>query len=131
MLIWSCSKSAGGKEFQLEGAFVSQIVVRVAALSITCLLICAAQKPFERLEQYPEGEQGATLRSLISVKDITTVSVALKAPYAATWSAVKVIAQKLDKLGNHPIIGVNEQSGRIQNGKIQLESMTLSGSLLD
>lgn len=109
---------------------MKQLNAVVVTLSCTLLLV-AAQKPFERVEQLPEGEQGGTLRSLTSVKDTHTETVTITASYAHAWAAVKAAAQKLDKLGKRPIVSVNEQSGRIQNGKIQLESMALSSTLMD
>jgi hypothetical protein len=108
------------------------LIFRAFILAIcACLQLVAAAKPFERVDKFPEGEQGGLLRSLTSVRDTNTVAVTVKVPVPLVWSAVKVVAQKFDKIGNRPIAGISEQSNRIQNGKIQLDSMILSGSLVD
>jgi hypothetical protein len=118
------------KESKKENAMHKVCILTLAVCS-ACLHLAAAEKAFERVDKFPEGEQGGTLRSMTSVRDTNTVTVSVKAPYEAVWSAIKVVAQKFDKIGNRPIVGVSEQSGRIQNGKIQLDSMILSGSLVD
>ena len=103
----------------------------MAILFATCVSVRSAQKPFQRVEEFPPGEQGASLGSLVKLSDLHTETITLKASYAATWVAVKRVAQKLDKVGGRPITGVNEQSGRIQNGRIRMGSLELSGKMLD
>jgi hypothetical protein len=127
LLFWEPAETSGN---QLGGAKMRKLLCAVMLCGIG-FHVAMAQKAFERVDKFPDGLQGSLVGSLTSVTDTKTVSVTLKVPYDATWSAVKAVAQKFDKLGKRPIVAINEASGRIQNGKIQVESMILSGSLMD
>jgi hypothetical protein len=83
-------------------------------------------KPFERVETFPAGEQDSGLGSLIP-KNVNTVTVDVSAPYAAVWPAVKAVAKRFDKVGNRPVVAIDEQSGRVQNGRITSDALIGSG----
>jgi hypothetical protein len=110
-------------------------VASIFAAGVVCITTCreitAATKAFERLDVFPEGKQGSGLRALAKVSDTNTVTVTLNAPAAAVWVAVKKTAQNFDRVGKRPVVGINDNGYRIQNGQIQLESLKLSGSLND
>ncbi len=84
--------------------------------------VLAATKPFERVEAFPAGEQGSG-KGLITPKSVTTETVTLDRPYAVVWSAVKVVARQFDKIGKRPLVGIDEEGGRVQNGKINLDAI--------
>lgn len=106
-----------------------RIGIAVVVFCGTALHVAVAQKAFERVDKFPDGEQGSALGSLVGIKDTNTVTVTLGVPADIAWPAVKAVAQKFDKIGHRPIVAINESSTRIQNGQINLESMATSGGL--
>lgn len=98
--------------------------IKLAILGIL-VAFCSAlggPKPFERVETFPAGEQQSAGKSIIGGRE-NTVAVILSAPYSAVWPAVKSVAQKFDKVGNRPIVGIDEHSGRVQNGRISSDAL--------
>lgn len=90
-----------------------------------------AKRGFERVEVFPAGKQGAGMRALVKLKDTNTVTVDIDRPDAIVWAAVKIVANKFDQLGRRPVVGINENAHRVQNGAIRTEDLRLSGSLND
>jgi len=74
----------------------------------------------ERVEQFPEGKQVNILVGglLSGLKDVNVETRVFDAPYNKVWSAAKLTAEKLDKVGKRPLVLVDEKNGRISNGVI-------------
>lgn len=106
----------------------NQIFLAIALATYGSAL--AATKPFERVETFPTGEQASGMKALINPKAINTESVLVNKPYAAVWSAVKVVARTFDKVGKRSLVAIDEQSGRVQNGKISSDAL-IAGNTFD
>jgi hypothetical protein len=106
---------------------MKRLTFLVPAILVACCSALNGQKPFERVETFPTGEQEGALGSLLGIKDTNTVTLTVSAPYAAVWSAVKAVAKKFDKVGNRPVVTIDEQSGRVQNGRITSDALIGSG----
>lgn len=74
----------------------------------------------ERVEEFPEGKQVNTLIGGFfgGLKDVNVETRVFDAPYDKVWSAAKLTADKLDKIGKRPLVLVDEKNGRISNGVI-------------
>ena len=81
---------------------------------------CLGAGHFTRVDEFPEGVQKDYMTSafLSSLELSNSVETAYDAPYEKVWAAAKRVAERLDKIGSRPIIGVDEKNGRIQNGNI-------------
>ena len=95
----------------------------VAAIFVAYCTSLNAQKAFERLEIFPAGKQEAGATRLLGFKEVNTATIIVSAPYATVWPAVKSAARQFDKLGTRPLIAIDEQSGRVQNGKISSDAL--------
>ena len=74
----------------------------------------------ERVEKFPEGEQVNTLIGgfFSGLKDVNVETRVFDAPYDKVWSAAKLSADKLDKIGKRPLVLIDEKNGRLSNGVI-------------
>ena len=102
---------------------MKRLTFLVAAILVACCSALGGQKPFERVETFPAGEQEGALGSLMGTKDTHTVIVTVSAPYAAVWPAVKAVAKRFDKVGSRPVVAIDEESGRVQNGRITSDAL--------
>jgi len=84
----------------------------------------------ERVEQFPEGKQVNTLIGsfFTGLKDVNVETRVFDAPYDKIWSAAKLTADKLDKIGKRPLVLVDEKNGRISNGIITQNALIGLGS---
>ncbi len=83
-----------------------------------------------RVEQFPEGKQVNTLIGsfFTGLKDVNVETRVFDAPYDKVWSAAKLTAEKLDKMGKRPLVAVDEKNGRISNGAITESALIGLGS---
>jgi hypothetical protein len=113
------------KENTMKGR--SLVVIVTLLLSATAL---AQDKGFKRVEQYPKGDQIAVMSStfLAGAINMHTEQNVYQAPYDKVWAAAQRAAQALAKVGGQSVVATDEQSGRIQNGKISQDELVGRGS---
>lgn len=102
-----------------KGAMASLLV-------LACWLsIMAQDKRFKRVEKFPAGEQTRSIIGsfLSGLKDYNVVQYAFDAPYENAWPAVKRAARTFAKVGGRPVVAIDEDSGRVQNGRITQNAM--------
>jgi hypothetical protein len=90
----------------------------------------SAEGKFKRITAFPEGEQlNALLSGLLSGYELANaVETVCAAPEARVWEAVKKAAEQLQKVGGRAVIGRDEETKRIQNGKIREDAALGSGA---
>lgn len=88
-------------------------------------------KRFKREENFPKGSQTNSLIGsfLSGLKDVNAITHTFDAPYQKVWAEVKQTAKKFDKEGGRRIVGIDEEAGRVQNGKIDLNNTIGMGAL--
>jgi hypothetical protein len=104
------------------------LIIAMALLySISAL---AQDKEFKRVEQYPKGDQIAVMSStfLAGAINMHTEQNVYNAPYDKVWAATQRATQALSKVGGQSVVSTDEQSGRIQNGKINQDDLVGRGS---
>ncbi len=99
------------------------IIVIVFALIQGCATlgnISGVETSSARVEQFPKGEQVNTLIGgfFSGLKDVNVETRVFDTPYDKVWSAAKLTADKLDKIGKRPLVLIDEKNGRISNGVI-------------
>lgn len=103
----------------------------IVSVAVTLLVGCASTE-FSRVEQFPQGQQINLMTSaLLSGKaDANTVQRAYNAPYDRVWTAAKLVAERLDKIGRRPVVGIDEKNGRgrIQNGQLNESALVGRGT---
>lgn len=57
------------------------------------------------------------------LKDTNVVERVYQAPYEKVWAAVKRVAERFDKVGERPLIVVDEKNGRVQNGQLTQDAL--------
>lgn len=82
-------------------------------------------KHFKRIEKFPAGEQTRSIIGsfLSGLKDYNVVQYTFDAPYETVWAAVKRAARSFAKVGGRPVVAIDEDSGRVQNGRINENAM--------
>jgi hypothetical protein len=109
--------------------------MKIAFLVIMAALLypvtsLAQDKEFKRVEQYPRGDQIAVMSStfLAGAINMHTEQNVYQAPYEKVWAAAQRAAQALSKAGGQSVVSTDEQSGKIQNGKINQDDLIGRGS---
>lgn len=107
-----------------------KIVVLLTLITLCNLVTAAQEKRFKRVEKFPAGQQTNSLIGsfFTGLKDYNVVQYTFDAPYEKVWPAVKRISERFAKVSGRPVIGLDEQNGRVQNGRINQDAMIGMGS---
>lgn len=107
---------------------------KVCILLVLCCLTSFAQQKqqkLDRVDKLPTGPNtnvfGTFAGGLGGIHNKT--DFLFDAPYDQVWMAAKVAARDFDKNSGRPVIGIDEQNNRIQNGRVDRGAMTKSSGL--
>lgn len=100
-------------------------IVMLLAVVIFCFPVAFAQdKHFERMEKVPQGNQTSLAAALFAGMNATKAEqYTFDVPYEKVWAAANRTAQTFARVGGRAVVSVDEQSGKIQNGKISQDAL--------
>ncbi len=109
---------------------------------VSILLLCGtpldakerSTHQWKRVSSLPEGKQTSFGRDLLPGRpDSSLVMAIVEAPYEKTWKATVAVAKEFAKIGRRSVVSVDEELGRIQNGKIDINAAfgSTSGAWFD
>jgi len=104
-------------------------------VSITAVAIAVAfspvghaqqkQQKLDRVEKLPKGANISALGTFFSTSN--KAEFVFDAPLDRVWMAVKITVRAFDKDAGRPVVAIDEQSNRVQNGKIDQMAMKRAG----
>lgn len=76
-------------------------------------------RKLDRVEKLPTGANTNVLGTFISAGNLPNrTEYIFDAPYEQVWLATKAAAREFDKASGRPVVGIDEQNNRVQNGRI-------------
>lgn len=101
----------------------SMVVLFSLVLVFVAPQVHAAKRPwlarYEPVHELPRGEQTSFGKSLLGPGfDRTTVAVAMEGPYEVIWAATLAVTRQFAKEGGRTVEEIDEDLGRVQNGRI-------------
>lgn len=99
---------------------MKKLAILLSLMAFWPLNSLAQEKQFKRVEKFPSGEQTRSLIGsfLSGVKDYNVVQYTFDAPYEKAWPAIKRVAKEFAKVGGRPVVAIDEDNSRVQNGRI-------------
>lgn len=108
----------------------TRLVVWLCAAGVGLTSVGTSAGEFKRVEEFPQGMQTDVWTSafLSGFELSNAVERTFPASFSKLWVAAKRVAERLETVGRRSLVGADERTGRIQNGKISQDASLGAGS---